>query len=327
MTRICPFCKSKLGLYDRYFCTSCGNTLPVELAESSSSPKKVIRHEVKNSSKLSINFEKTVKLLVVTLPAFALVLILYRFLLPIITEKKMILDSSGIKESTQSTGSKRVELDKTADRPVSERSVVNPVVVASRNVIILDTSLLTGNLIDPDLGKLIPYEVDLYMESNDSKTFLGEIINSEVVSDGKFKEFYEVQKSNFLGSAGFFVTKTSSDYIYGIAFMLKDISDKSTVSEEYNISFIGSRAVLVSSKSSMKEIQEVGKGLEKNLVLNPIYASAKATVPNEGKLFILPITKNGEGFLYQLLEKKLTDDLSSIVNSFLDSKLDYAVVL
>lgn len=65
----------------------------------------------------------------------------------------------------------------------------------------------------------------------------------------------------------------------------------------------------------------------KNLTLNPIYASAKLTLPKEGKLFILPITKNGRGFLFQLLDKKLTEEMSVIVNSFLDSKLDYAVVL
>jgi hypothetical protein len=316
MTRICPFCKSKLGLYDRYFCTSCGNTLPAELTESSSSQKKVVRHEVKSSKKISVNLEKIANLLLVVFSALALILILYRLLFPVIIEKKITLESL-----------KKAESSKTADQSVSEKIIVNPVVVASRNVISPNCSFLIGSLIDPNLGKLVPYEVDLYMESNDSRIFLKEIVDSEIVSDSKFKDFYDAQKSNFLGPMGFFVTKTSTNYIYGIVLMLKDVSNKDKISEKYNISFVGSYAVLVTEKSAVEEIEGVVKGLEKNLVLNPVYASAKSALPKEGKLFILPITKNGKGFLYQLLDKKLTDEMSSIVNSFLDSKLDYAVVL
>jgi hypothetical protein len=84
---------------------------------------------------------------------------------------------------------------------------------------------------------------------------------------------------------------------------------------------------LVTEQPAAEEVKDVVDGLGKNLALNPIYASAKLTLPKEGKLFILPITKNGRGFLFQLLDKKLTEEMSVIVNSFLDSKLDYAVVL
>jgi hypothetical protein len=109
--------------------------------------------------------------------------------------------------------------------------------------------------------------------------------------------------------------------------MLKDYSDKDKLSMDYNISFVGDRVVLVTEKTALEEIEDVSKGLGKNLTLNPVYASAKITLPKEGKLFILPITKNGRGFMFQLLDKNLTEEMSAIVNSFLDSKLDYAVVL
>ncbi len=317
MVRICPFCRSKLGLYDRYFCTSCGNTLPAELTESKRYEKKVIEHEdAKVFHGPKIDLKKIIYPLLLLVSTVTLAFVWYSLLLPPIIGRTLTY-----------TLQKNAEVLKTVEQGIPGKTVVTPAVITSQNVITPSCSFSSGSLIDPDLEKLVPYDVDLYMESDDPKAFLRGLIDSGIVSDSKFKAFYDAQKVNFLGPAGFFVTKYSSGYIYGIAFMLKDVSGKDKLSGEYNISFSGNYAVLVTDKSAMEEIKDVVDGLGKNLALNPIYASAKLTLPKEGKLFILPITKNGRGFLFQLLDKNLTGEMSVIVNSFLDSKLDYAVVL
>ena len=139
-----------------------------------------------------------------------------------------------------------------------------------------------------------------------------------------------IEKENFIGPLGFFVIKNPADYTYGIVFSLKDASnkiDKNELEKNNNVVFLDNYVVLTTKTDMIEDLKEIGKGNEKSLVLNPVYASAKSILPKQGKLFILPLTKNGNGFLYQLLDKKVTDQMFSIINSFLDSKLDYAVVI
>lgn len=333
MTRICPFCKSKLGMYDRYFCTSCGNSLPVELTESGSSEKKVIKHEVPSPKPSPINlekirgkkipWEKVANYSVIVFSFLALTLVIYRFLLPNITLINKPKGSIGTRESTDS---KKVEEGITGKVSQTQPAPIT-INAASKNVISPNCSFTQGSLMDQNLAKVVPYEVDLYIEAVDSYFFTKEILDSGIISDEKFTSFIKTYQNDFVGNLGFFVTKNSEKYSYGMVFMLKGEQDKEKMKKDNNVVISGSVIILVTDASAIEEFGEVEKGLEKSLVLNPIYASAKSILPKEGKLFILPITLNGEGFLYQLLDKKLTDGMFSIVNTFLDSKLDYAVVL
>jgi len=334
MIRICPFCKAKLGLHDRYFCTSCGNNLPAELIESASHQNKIIKHESKNTPKLSIkpsitvripkpsrNFIEKIGTVFLSAGFSALIaLITYTFLAPRIIYKDSIpyIQSGSTKQSGVMTTNKNVQniVGQNKDVSATSQKVINPI-----------CSFSSGNILDPNLAKHIPYTADLYMESFDSKSFLKDIIDSDIVSDTKFVNFYNTQKENFMGTLGFFVIKNPTDYTYGIVLSLKDSSNKTEIEKNNNIIFFDNYIVMTTKIEIIEDLMEVSKGTEKSLVLNPVYASAKSVLPKEGKLLILPLTRNGNGFLYQLLDKKLTDQMFSIINNFLDSKLDYAVVL
>jgi hypothetical protein len=321
MTRICPFCKAKLGLHDRYFCTSCGNNLPAELVESSSQQHKIVKHQVKDSRKPLVNIhvpkpskkiaEKIGTVFLSAGSSALIALITYTLLAPRIVYKNNI---PYIKENQEKNSNVITNQNNTVT-PVNQK-VINP-----------SCNYLTGKITDANLTNLVPYTADLYMEAYDSISFLKEIVDSGIVDDVKFTSFYNSQKENLTGPLGFFVSKNPSDYTYGIVFLLNDTAKKTELESSYNIVFTDNYAVLTTKTDVIEDLKEIGKGTEKSLTQNPVYASAKSILPKEGKLVIIPITKNGNGFLYQILDKKLTDQFYTIINSFLDSRLDYAVVL
>jgi hypothetical protein len=198
----------------------------------------------------------------------------------------------------------------------NNKYVINPVCTFSEGV-----------LFNSDLIKVIPFDTDLFFETSDPKKFMDEFLSSNIITDQKFIKFSNDNKDNFTGPSGLFIIKKSDIYIYGFVSKLKTVPNMVELAKEYDVVLINDFIVLTTDKEVLADVEDAGNGISKNLGQNPTYASAKSVLIKDGHLAIIPITKLGNGFLYQLLDKKLSDEMSSIVNNFLDSKLDYAVVL
>lgn len=337
MVRICPSCKSHLSRYDRFFCTVCGNTLPSELADTAEVVEKrpnVFSAESLKAAPGQVGPVSTIAGIVaeteekpgltgkkIFLFMYSAGLIGLSFLLftvfqkatPTLNKNSSVIPSETVSVSTSSAVPKKVEVQNT-------KYVIKPA-----------CSFLEGALFNADLIKLVPFDTDMFFETSDPQKFMAAVMGSSIVSETKFKKFAEDNKDNFTGASGLFIVKKADGYVYGFVTKLKTTGaaagSTTGAEKDSNVLSINGFTVVTTDSTILSEVEDAGAGISKNLGQNPVYASAKSVLPKEGKLAIISVTKNGNGFLYQLLDKKLTEEFLTIVNSFLDSKLDYAVVL
>jgi hypothetical protein len=337
MVRICPSCKSHLSRYDRFFCTVCGNTLPSKLADTA----EVVEKRPNVFSAESLKAAPGQPAPVDTIVGTAAGIVAETGTKPVLTVKKIFLFvySAGliglsfllftIFQKSLLAPNKNTLVIPSQTVSVSTSSVVpqKAEVQNSKYVIKPECSFLEGALFDAGLIKLVPFDVDLFFETSDPQKFMADITGSSIVSDTKFKKFAEDNKDNFTGPSGLFVIKRSDGYIYGFVTKLKAVTPATETEKDPNTLSINGFTIATTDGTILNDVKDAGAEISKNLGQNPVYASAKSVLPKEGRLAIISITKNGNGFLYQLLDKKLTVEFLTIVNSFLDSKLDYAVVL
>lgn len=335
MTRICPSCKSRLGQYEKFFCTSCGANLPAKLVDSRDNYAKIsevsyvtsIAESSVGGSGFSmalskINYsaiaqKKNIHIAVSILIFLAISFAAYKFLFPLLT-----LKNNGLKpqnntvqlvpsdNATQSTATPTVEQAK------QPKYVLGP-----------NCSFATGAFSDSGLAKFVPYEAILFLEVPDRGLFLTQVFDSKLFVDKNVQDFMETNVKNFSGPLGFFVMKEEAGYSF--VFVSKLATEKIVLQkgdEEFVFQSDG-YVVVTSQKKLMPEFQDITAGLSKSFVLNPTYASARSVLPKEGKLEIVAVGRNGKSYLYQILESDLSLDINSAVSAFLDSGLDYAVVL
>jgi len=316
MVRTCPFCKSHLSLSDKFFCSECGEALPQDLVVhnnpksktlefvSSIVPKKTIAG-VNRTSTYKKNKIKVLLLIVVTLLIPVLALFLFEKTAVMINKMVMPSNAQSIVTSSKETVGEQ-----------NNNFVIHP-----------KCSFSEGILLNTDLVKLIPFNADFYLESQDSVGLFKELIDSEIITEPKFVSFYDEYKNSLSNSLGFFVMKKPSEYVYGIVSKAQNLNISQEEMAKYSASKVGEFVVLTTDSTVMSDVKDASVGTAKNFSLNPTYASAKLLLPKKGKLVILPASKVGKGYLFQLLDNNPSSNILLIVNEFLDSKLDYAVVL
>jgi hypothetical protein len=327
MVRICPSCKSHLSRYDRFFCTNCGETLPGNLIDTAGIETKklevsaggVVNIDAGQPAVVSLNAAITTGITNkgIFILLYSTILVAVSFTLYLMFQKALPAPNRAL---TGDTPRPVVSATSPSVQPESENQtnkyVITPVCTFSE-----------GALFNPDLIKLVPFDTDLFFETPDPQKLIGEFLTSNITADTKFNEFAETNKNNFTGPSGFFIIRRSESYIYGFVTGLNSNINLDVVGKGYNVLSLNGFIVLTTDNSLLAEIKDAGDGISKNLGQNPVYASAKAGLGKEGRLSIIPVTKAGAGYMYQLLDKKLSEEMLSVVNSFLNSKLDYAVVL
>ncbi len=294
MSRICPSCKSLLGYYDVYFCSSCGNPLPNELVKTDRKFTRAIKinREEKASVVSSIDWKKLKPLM-----SFFVITV---FIGTLAFLGIKLMNSSTIFKAFLSTAPM-----------VAVNTPAAAIPSSTANTISVETDFNDGDFDHDDLRVYVPGNVDLYVEGNDLDKFANSLVAADLALDSKFLTFYEKNKTQFKPSFIMFVKKLDNGYAYG--FVVETSSPQPVV--------------ITNDLTISSSISDVSKGIEKSIKYNPIYAAAKSATPKAGQFFIVVTSKNGRAFLYNLIEQKIPVDLLRILNKFLDSKLDYAVVL
>lgn len=293
MTRICPTCKSVLGHNDVYFCSNCGNPLPADLIKTIQKPSLTIKVEAKPRSTFSFDWQKFNPLVILFLSFIitgGFLFIGYRLF-----RLNIFMNIFHIKNSQKNT-------------------VINSsasIVASTANVIRLPTDFAEGDFNQGNLNSYVPSDVDLLVEGNDISKFADSLLSSGLKIDEKFTSAYQQNKEKLKPSFVLFVKKTGGKYNYGL------VIESNTFEP----------LIITNDTGISNEIPEVLKGMVKGIKLNPVFAAAKSATPSKGQFLIVVTNINGRAYLYNLLENNLPENLRQIIVKFLDSKLDYAVVI
>jgi len=316
MTRICPACKGTLGTYDNYFCSACGSQLPPELVRVDRFQRRIVKTqlEVTRFSKILevVSSPKSKKIAFRSAIAFAAIVFLYLGGKSVWFYGQKFWRQENKTIETKAGG---------VFKPGESAKKISPYALDAK------ISYLDGELGLDNIISYIPSDVDLYIEGYDISKFGDSLTGFNPNTSLDYKDLFEDIETKIDPHFAFFIKKFADEYSSG--FIVIPASGPIQLSKTYgNIKIVDlGKALVISEKEELtKEVGDVVKGNTKNLSLN-LYASAKPNVPSRAQFFILPTTRNGKAYLFKLLEEKLPDDLKLVLNKFLDSKLDYAVVI
>lgn len=177
--RTCPNCNEKLGEYDYYFCSACGEQLPEELALKPKSIR-IKTYKLEDAVKKAIPFVnveklKNPKLLISTALVIFIGIVLFGIYSTGVTELFFIQKSRDV--TTVEIPQKQVD---------------------TSNVITSETDFATGDFSKSDLASYFPAETLLYFEAFDLENFSKYYTENENLSE-LFSRSDILFENNFAG--------------------------------------------------------------------------------------------------------------------------------
>jgi len=331
MIRHCPSCNYLLSLYDRYFCSKCGIILPDNLIQVDDLDKKTITvaeeektFSTKNNQiligtkihNILSGYKRVIgkKLLFISIGLIIssfLGYFVFNYVVPLVEREVSRNISLSSREGTnelntgvpEGTDSQEIKKD---SKYIIKSSISSPVMNFNEN----------------DYSKYLPYETDLIIKGSDLSIFKEQLLS-------KVKNFSDnfisgISDTSYSGEYTFFLIQSGGVIYPGLVF--NATRDNFSVNGLESTWVEEETLVLTTNKDIIKTIEDNKKGLSKSLALNPIFTSAINQIPYEGKIQILALSKNGKGFIYNLLNEDIGSDMSYVFNSYLDTGLDYAVI-
>ena len=288
MERTCPVCREGLGIVGNYFCFRCGAKLPQELTSADvrtylkghlTPPLFIVKEE----------FSKDILKLKTSYIVFILVIIL-------LTASAMFLSRLNAITKKRST-------------PVKE-------VLVDERILKTDADLPLASFGNQSLSSLIPPDVDLYVEGFDISKFLSSFTNLplstsvpktdlklsdvETLLDRQYVIFSRIKDKNGSGRKrvwGFLSKAKNNEKLSVLAEATKESSFSARLVDDY---------LVVSNDSEVFEDVKRAKGKTiLSFSLNSKYATAKNSVPSQGKLLILLLTESASEDLSELKKSPL----------------------
>lgn len=306
--RFCPNCKTELGSYDFYFCSSCGATLPPEVTVADTSPKKIVTVEPEMPAH---------KLLAKSLGS-SMVRVLH-----IINAKKLasifgmfLLVIAGIIYWYAVDGDKIITISPMSTRAVVPESTVSaPILQAS-----------SGSFGDASLAVYAPENIDLYFESYD----LDALATDFVQYDTGYMDFVKQLKGKMVSRFGVFI-KLDPTPTYGLVMQAKDTSFNVallnlTKFSSLQLKQVGKYVVISTDASLMAEVVSAINGTRKNFSMNSKYILMQNNYPLTGKTLIVTPTVKGAAYLETLDLSKFPYDLKRAIQIFVTSKKESVII-
>jgi hypothetical protein len=325
MIRVCPTCNDKLGVQDKYFCSRCGNALPEDLVLNDA--QKGVSHQtisvVRGDSKISEALKKLPKPNVSYLAHFFLGVVLTLVLVAV------TYISNKASESVVSFLGKGASVTKDTTKIASGSAPENEAPKKTYTI----TADEDWPVIKFDAVKFtnyVPYDAYFYVEGANFFDLANLYLAKSPDLEEKYAEILVKYEDVSAPGFAFYIQKIGGKDYYG--FLTKQttqlIQPEDLIFENGGqvLDKKASILAIVSGESMVTDTQNLFAGTEKSLSLNPNFASARNLVPKTGKFFVYAFDKSAKTYLYTLSADKLPEQLMSLVDKFLASKLDFAVI-
>ncbi|OGC70191.1 hypothetical protein A2415_00780 [candidate division WWE3 bacterium RIFOXYC1_FULL_39_7] len=315
MARICPNCKNKLGVFDYYFCSNCGETLSVDQLNTDASFKKVInfvppkRKGAEFVNNLKPVFQQVSHVINLKLIlAVLLALIAIGFPTYVLIEKFQLGKGLNLK------------------RDVSD-SIDLTGIGASQNSLKLSLNLKSHVFGTDKIAEYIPYDIDLYVEGQDLHK-LGELLSE---SDPYYTDLVNSLQKDFGVHFAIFAKETEGQINWGLVLIPLDSTGEVNLDiSEYSwlkAARVEGAYVISNNETMLLSVNEAKAKISRNLQMHPKYILSKNALPKSGQFYILALTPKGKEFVSQLDKSiKAPDLFRNVVNSYSKSNLDDVVV-
>lgn len=315
MSRICPKCKVKLGGYDRFFCTSCGELLPDELVNHDQvfsrianfvEPSKEKTESGHNFSYMTDNLKNLINVKSIVLATVSILVIVGFFYF---VQFRLGKDLFNTKET-------------------SDKKVAAPIEY-TKNVVEVPLDWEINTFGADSIMEFIPFDSDIVIEGNDLAKFGAAY--AEI--DPEYKNL-----STFINGRAeqhfiFFAININGDYSWSlIYFPLKpDFSMAGDLVAKYSwLKFWKNQpiALITTQDSTLEEVSDAKSKITKNFTQTPIYASSRLTSPKNGKLFIYLTTQKAKEYVAELQAlPNLPGELRAVIEAVSNTNSDYATIL
>lgn len=328
---------------EKYFCSTCGSALPSELmVKQTPAPKKVEAVvtlsdlvEKKTFSKGFVELKegkkvnaKNIYLAIGILIFLSFIFFSYKFIFPAFMLKRSNNNQTSIvppkTENPLVTGS----LPGTMQNQItSSGSLPTENIIKSKYVLETQSTLVSGSFSGTDLVKFAPYDTVLYIEANDGKNFAEQLEDSDLIKNDLISKFVSDNEKYFSGPAAFFVVQKENKNIQVLVLKIDENKFLTGKDLEKLTLYSNGFLVLAENENIIPDIKDSLEGLTKSFSLNASFASARSLLPSSGKVEIITTGRAGKAYLFQNIDINSQDGLVSVLGEFLDSGLDYAVII
>ncbi|HSX39516.1 MAG TPA: hypothetical protein VLI92_02915 [Candidatus Saccharimonadales bacterium] len=316
--RICPNCNKELGNHDHYFCSNCGVVLPKDLVNDQvditvklynpNASTKQDKLPFKIDSHFFSNLLHPQAILAfLFIVAFAVVLIDVENLVFLLQRGNtlstpVIQAPISLNESTQSSQSSKAYV---VDLPLSGTS--QP----------FETD---------DLNQYVPAETDLYVFGNNIGTFLAGVTETNVYSD-LFATIPEVLNKPFV----LFTLKDGQGEDWGLVIkyptnsaltkiLNSNLANFAQFKSDGDFLVVGSNETVLAAALSAKNKDSL------NILLNPSYVKAKATLQPQGLGIVIIMTDSGKKVLKDAKNYKIGNTLKNTIDGVLKTGYNEVVI-
>jgi hypothetical protein len=307
MIRICPNCKAKLGSFDNYFCSECGNALPQELVLVNVRFKQTIEIEQEpgktdillKSFKESLTKVFTVANMGETLLAITL---LAAVGYPTYTLMQRMIN-------TLNTSPVIVPVSKVEQSTSSSLAIKSTYKVGSFN---------------PTFANYVPYDADTYVEIADFRGFaedyaLYDKAYAQLVAD--LEKSISPSFGAFLKNGAWTCILLPNDRDFDVSVI--NLSNYPWLKAKV----VTNALVITTDETVLKDVEDSKGGITKNLSLNSKFVTGRSKLSSQGKIMIVNLTSKGMAQLESLRDKNIPVNFKTLLNTFINSKVDSTVVL
>jgi hypothetical protein len=306
--RICPKCKSALGITDYYFCSNCGTALSANLVQKPSITKTSLYVVSQTSSskffhELLLKFHKEASKYVtkknVFLGFIAVLILSNVFLVIMLTDRSILFPKP------------------------KEQSVV----LAQPNVIDLGLGTPSQVFGSDDISKYVPKDASFYLEGFNYDDLISKFLPENV----PYKETIVKSQTMLGGHFVAFSTKVNGYWEWTGVFMPvnpklieEDLKSENLGSVKYKL--IGDKLVVTTKEEILKAVEDSMNQTAVNITLTPAYAAAKAKLPKDGQLLVMFLTSDSKEVVKQIQSYPLSTTMASSLDQLIKSGYNEFVI-
>jgi len=317
MSRICPKCKAKLGGYDRFFCTSCGEPLSADLVNRDWVFSRIANFATsskeKNESKSKFNFNGVVDRLKIFMNVKSIVAAVFSVL--------FIINVFYFVQY-------RLGKDLFNDQDVANKITGAPIEY-SKNVVEVPLNWEIDTFGIDNIMEFVPFDSDIVIEGNDLTKFGAAY--SEI--DSAYKNLAMFIDGRTEQHFVFFAKDINGEYAWSLIYF--PLNSDFNISEDLVTKYAWLKfwkndpiALVTTQESILSEVSDAKGKTTKNFTQRPIYASTRVTSPKNGKLSIYLTNQKAKNYFLTLkILSKLPKDLQMVVESVSKTNSDYSIIL
>lgn len=309
--RICPKCKKELPSFSHYFCPSCGEKLPGDVARTVIFPKFVNK---------SLGAGESIKDKVVAKVGSAK----KNFNL----DKKLIMELSGVLLIIGAIFGVKVFVNNyySPDMGIFDEFVESTESTISTNADLLNDQVLTSTMSyasasfkTNSLRYYVPSDVDLYIEFHD--------IGWLVASKPEFFTFLSESNPFLKGPFAVFSMDMGDEQFWGfVGNLTGDLPEEFVLEEPWTFGVSNDVFIVANSEKMTDLISKAHSGIIKNITKSSKFVTSTKSYSGEGQVMVVFLTYGGRKAFEEISQNVTNDMIRDIISRALDLGFNEVVV-